>query len=226
MGLVRWENVNDNFSHEQLASNFSLLDEHDHTPGKGKQIPFGGLAAQSVGISNLRSGLFTEITNALDIPITYYTPTIITAEQSREGTSFATLSTADEIKNIVLPPNGLIQIFFVAKVKSSVSSAGQVTAFLGSNQILQSNNAPVFAYTNSIEYASIGTSPGGLQTVNNSAPWVTTGQTLGRSEAYPGGGGPMTSFAAAGTYNLTIQYKASSGSVTAKERKLWAIVFG
>lgn len=57
MGLVKWDSINDYFSHEQLAANFQSLDEHNHTAGKGKPIAYGGLAEQSVGPENLREGI-------------------------------------------------------------------------------------------------------------------------------------------------------------------------
>lgn len=57
MGLVKWDSINDYFSHVQLAANFSALDEHDHTAGKGKPVAYGGLAPLSVGIENLREGV-------------------------------------------------------------------------------------------------------------------------------------------------------------------------
>lgn len=57
MGLVKWDSINDSFSHEQLAANFQTIDEHNHTAGKGVQIPYGGLAEQSVGIENLRESV-------------------------------------------------------------------------------------------------------------------------------------------------------------------------
>lgn len=57
MGLFKWDQIGDYFSHEQLAANFAALDEHDHTAGKGKPIPYGGLAEQSVGPENLREGV-------------------------------------------------------------------------------------------------------------------------------------------------------------------------
>lgn len=58
MGLVKWNEVNDHFSHEQLAANFAALDGHDHTAGKGVKIPYGGLENLSVGPENLREGVF------------------------------------------------------------------------------------------------------------------------------------------------------------------------
>jgi hypothetical protein len=36
----------------------------------------------------------------------------------------------------------------------------------------------------------------------------------------------VTLYATAGTYNTTVQFKATSGSITAKERKLWCYVLG
>lgn len=57
MGLVKWDSLSDYFSHEQLAANFEALDNHNHTSGKGVQIPYGGLAEQSVGKENLREGV-------------------------------------------------------------------------------------------------------------------------------------------------------------------------
>jgi hypothetical protein len=49
---------------------------------------------------------------------------------------------------------------------------------------------------------------------------VTTGQLLGRNLAATLMGLAVV-FAAAGTYDVSIQFKSASGSVTAKERKLW-----
>lgn len=59
MSLVRWDGTGDNFSHTQLASNFTLIDQHDHTSGKGVQIPPGGLANLSVGTAQLADGSVT-----------------------------------------------------------------------------------------------------------------------------------------------------------------------
>jgi hypothetical protein len=40
-----------------------------------------------------------------------------------------------------------------------------------------------------------------------------------------GFGGPCYIFAAAGTYKISVKFKASSGKVTAKNRKLWALAY-
>jgi hypothetical protein len=48
MNLTAWTATTDPYSHVQLADNFRSIDAHDHSSGKGVQIPTGGLANQSV----------------------------------------------------------------------------------------------------------------------------------------------------------------------------------
>jgi hypothetical protein len=48
MGLISWTAGGDFFSASDLSSNWSKVDAHDHTPGKGVQIPSGGLANGAV----------------------------------------------------------------------------------------------------------------------------------------------------------------------------------
>lgn len=48
MNLTAWTASTDPYSHVELASNFNLIDGHDHASGKGKQIPTGGIADHAV----------------------------------------------------------------------------------------------------------------------------------------------------------------------------------
>lgn len=48
MGLVSWTSGNDFFSSSDLSANWSKVDAHDHTTGKGVQIPTAGLANGAV----------------------------------------------------------------------------------------------------------------------------------------------------------------------------------
>jgi microcystin-dependent protein len=52
--LTVWDQLMDRFSHTELASNWDRLDDHDHTTGKGKQIPNGGLGTNAVDRGNLQ----------------------------------------------------------------------------------------------------------------------------------------------------------------------------
>lgn len=47
MGLTKWSGT-DYFSRAALATDWDLVDAHDHTPGKGVQIPTGGIANLAV----------------------------------------------------------------------------------------------------------------------------------------------------------------------------------
>lgn len=48
MALSIWDTLPDDYNHTELANNWDAVDQHDHTTGKGKKIPAGGLAANSV----------------------------------------------------------------------------------------------------------------------------------------------------------------------------------
>lgn len=163
---------------------------------------------------------------------TWYEPKVIATEQTRESTSFGTLSTADEITGVVLPENGLILLGYTANMKSSVSGAGRAAIFVGSNQLKTDlgGTAPAAQEIGSVGTAfhHIFSTTYGL-TTQETGVWtgdVTTGQALSYSSGGASIGGLCAIFAAAGTYAISVQFKASSGSVTAKERKLWAWVLG
>lgn len=57
MGLNIWNLTTDPYDHAQLADNFSKLDFHDHTPGRGVQIPTEGIADGAVTVTKIASTL-------------------------------------------------------------------------------------------------------------------------------------------------------------------------
>jgi hypothetical protein len=154
----------------------------------------------------------------------WYKPVSIATEQTRESTSYGTLTTPDEIKEVVLPENGLIAIGYMAKWQSSVSANGNAAIFIGANQVKNTTIAVVQEVnTSGTELQVLATSSFGLAQTGGSTAFTTTGQILSPGAA---NGGFCYVFAAAGTYNVSIQFKAPSGKVTAKERKLWVGVLG
>lgn len=162
-------------------------------------------------------------------PVTWYTPKVIATEESRTNVAYGTLTTADEITGVVLPENGLIMVGYMALVKNSVESAGRVAIFLGANQLKTTAGAspPIVQETNlsNVGFNGVGTNGTGLGHGSNAAQaFVTTGMSVGGETA--GSSGLVAIFAAAGTYTVSVQYKASSGSITAKERKLWVYTLG
>jgi hypothetical protein len=60
MGLKRWDQPNDVFSYTELSDNFNLLDLHDHSSGKGVQIPTAGLANLAVDTTKLANNAVTD----------------------------------------------------------------------------------------------------------------------------------------------------------------------
>lgn len=55
MGLRQWNLGTDTFSYTELASNFSAIDNHDHTTGKGLQVPTGGIVDAAITNAKLAS---------------------------------------------------------------------------------------------------------------------------------------------------------------------------
>jgi hypothetical protein len=48
MGLRIWNQLSDLYNHDQLADNWSKLDLHDHTPGRGIRIPAEGINNEAI----------------------------------------------------------------------------------------------------------------------------------------------------------------------------------
>lgn len=169
-------------------------------------------------------------------PIRWYPPAVIASEESRTNTSYGTLGTPDEVQEVVVPEDGLIFIGYHALWKQTVEGAARAAIFLGSNQLKfggkeAAANADSNQWFGTGQWAMLGTNAtanDGAGTVafralvqyplastdGHTASVVTTGQVLGMGALVP-------VFAAADTYNISVRFKASSGTVTAKSRKLW-----
>jgi hypothetical protein len=170
--------------------------------------------------------------------VRWYTPKVIATEESRTNTEYGTLTTADEIKSVEIGENGLIEVGYIAEWKESVSEKARASIFVGSNQLkigISSGGALAFDIAKMQSekegtpntFSLLHSDTLGLDSAEPSsgayAGHATTGQVLGSSFA----GGCCKIFGlAAGSYNLSIKYKAESGTVTAKNRKLWVVSYG
>jgi hypothetical protein len=156
----------------------------------------------------------------------------VTGSDSRTGATYATMPTPDRVTGVQLQSNGLLFIAYQAAFSSSVPSAGSAAVFLNSNQLkVAAAPAPVVqeaATPAGTLPAPLATTALGLACDTGAAATaytgdVTTGQivgvfqNLGVNAFY---GGPLVVKAAAGTYTVSVQFKASSGSVTASNRLL------
>ena len=117
-------------------------------------------------------------------------------------------------------------VAYQATWQESASSAGNAAIFLNGNQLqIPAASGPIVTAATCSGVASNGvlqTTPGGLVGLSASSYSgdVTTGQVISNTNVQPAGG-PCWIFAAAGTYTVSVQFKASSGSVAASNRKLW-----
>jgi hypothetical protein len=155
--------------------------------------------------------------------------TSIATSESRTNVAYGTLTTPDQVTGIVLPTNGLLAVWYQASWQESVAGAARAAMFLGANQVQFADfSAPIVQATaqsdlgtpnlNRPLYTRANGLVSGPSTATNYTGDVTTGQIVGSSNS---DGGPCYIFAAAGTYTVSVQFKASSGSVTASGRKLW-----
>jgi hypothetical protein len=61
MNLTQWEALANLFSHSQLAANMQLIDDHDHTDGKGKKVAAGGIDSLAIGTTQLQDDAVTAV---------------------------------------------------------------------------------------------------------------------------------------------------------------------
>lgn len=173
---------------------------------------------------------------------------IVSGEQVAASSSLSFLGTPDRVQNIVLPTDGLIFALYQATWKSSVAFAGSAELFLDNEPVRVADGkaggdpAELAAFTGGTAdaYGPLYSTPLGLRSFNGNPDSaytgdVTTGQVVGGMVWGPStssvssyanakrfeGGGWMSIFAAAGTYDVGVKFAAASGSVSVKNRKLW-----
>lgn len=56
MGLQIWDQLTDPYDHNQLAGNWDKVDQHDHSSGRGVQIPTGGIADGAITAAKIAAG--------------------------------------------------------------------------------------------------------------------------------------------------------------------------
>lgn len=165
----------------------------------------------------------------------------IATSESRTNAAYGLLTTPDRVSGIVLPADGLIAIAFQATWQNSVASAGRAALFVGANQVKIQRQVGGGPNTVAVQEATgsatinndnvLASTAVGLKGVDDTLSQpvdVTTGQivSIGGVATATTEGGIFYIFAAAGTYDISIQYKSATGSVTAKNRKLWVWTAG
>jgi hypothetical protein len=157
---------------------------------------------------------------------------IIATSETRTNAAYGLMPTPDRVQNIVLPTDGLIYVAYQATWQESGSGAAAADIFIGGNQLKVTSDpapAPLPATIGIANiFKSLATGSQGLQSNGGAVPFtgdVTTGQVVG--DAATTDMGACVIFAAAGTYDISVQYRANSGqTVTTKNRKLWVWTMG
>lgn len=178
--------------------------------------------ALKVGIETETSERKAEIAAQIK-PVTWYTPKVIATSQSTSSTSFVALATPDEIAGIVVPANGVIRVGYVARWSSTVGAAGRAVLCLNGSAIKSVVNTSGSFYevaSVSNETRALFTSPvtaGPLNTGSVEPPSSTSGLVTPTVDI------PIET---AGTYTVSVLFRATSGAVSADLRRLWVEVHG
>lgn len=213
----------------------------DTTPLLGLTKPVGGDS-----VSALRTAIGANA-DILDTRLGFVGTSIIDTSESRANTAYGLLTTPDHVPSVVVPANAIVQIRFMALWQRSLSAAdARAAIFIGSSQLTKATDSALgagmqeaqmnTANTHAIDQI-LATGAGGLfstDSVSGGAPtsFPTTGILLGGgNKAVNEGSGSQPQYGAAevhgltaGTYDISVQYKTSTGSLTVKNRRLWVRV--
>jgi hypothetical protein len=203
-------------------------------------IDSSNIANAGVSANNLATAL-AQMLGVTNVANTGRGATIIATSEARTNTAYGTLTTPDQVAGIVLPTNGIICVLYKATWQESVSGAARAAIFIGATQLARPTLGSTSTVVQEADLGGTATNnsvltsyPLGLASGANSAGSytsdVTTGQAVGlapdTTDTSTTWGGACHIFAAAGTYTISVQFKSSSGSVTAKDRKLYVWTLG
>lgn len=229
MGLKVWNLLTDPYDHSELASNWAKVDQHDHSSGKGVQIPTGGIAdgaisAAKVGTEQItaeklaatvsEAGSFNTTTRTMR----KYVET--EAVYSNSTTSYTLVDSA----TVYVPKGGRVSVTYLAGIKATTAS-GNIQMFVDGNELRQNmNGGGVVATTpatiaTSTFYGPLITNVSATTVLAFTAPsaeYNTT--TLGTTSVSPLVIWGLT----AGNHVIELKAKAGvSGTIQLKLRNLW-----
>lgn len=148
----------------------------------------------------------------------------ITTEQSRENPAFGKLATPDEAE-VTLEKEGIIGVAFQATWKPSLANDARAALFVDGVQLSLPNaledalQEAGGQHDSEDEWGSLFTTGEGLQSRSPGSGFTpaATGQIIGFKEL---GGGPVYIPAATGAHIISVEFRAVSGLVAVKNRKL------
>lgn len=159
----------------------------------------------------------------------------IPGEESRTNAAYGLLATPDRVQNVVVPANGKLRVSYLAAVKGSADGTIAAAIFLGATQLKQQN--PADLDVGAVMETSQAVS--GIATTTNkytSLMTLATGLTMAAPNtaeaaftAFPTTGlllPAMEILVAPGTYDVSVQFKASAGTISVKDRRLLVEAIG
>jgi hypothetical protein len=182
----------------------------------------------SVPLPNPQS-YFQSLATAIDARVPQIGSKINAGVDTFAQAAYAQAPTPDRVQSVVLPTDGVLVIGFVALWKVSVAATCAAAIFLGSNQVQWTRFSIAPTAQESSTGAGLGAGYSWLTTtrfglaggmvVGADSSLVNTGMTMWSPQVADGG--LCYIFAAAGTYDVSVQWKNSAGNLSIKERRLW-----
>ncbi len=191
------------------------------------------LDGNSVNSSKIENGSITAADLGFTVGFNLAGVSSIATEETTTSTTFVTLTTPDQVADVVVPASGLLMVYYRALWKlTGAEENGEVAIFLGSDQVkktvigaVPAVAAATLASTGDF-YGPLGTSPVVSSGVSVSASTdvdtslVGTGQVVGTND---GATIPVIIEADPGTYTVSVRYHVNvtdGGTLSVKDRKL------
>lgn len=195
-------------------------------------------AAAAIALSKLADGNLGRYLGLTEGSTIRRGKSIITTSENRTNAAYGLMTTPDRVQNVVVPTDGLLFVNFEAAWSGQNAEAA---IFIGANQltIAQGDSTNPLAQSAGIGASTVAerlvSGIGGLATTiagnfgqDNE---VTTGQAIAVSDPnFPAGlakGGPTVIRVAAGTYDVSVQFRRPAGAVNVHHRRLhvWTMDF-
>lgn len=184
MGLRVWNLLTDLYDHTQLADNWAKLDYHDHSPGKGVQIPTEGLADGAVTGPKLAA--------ALDPSAAYTSPRLLVRLGGNSTSAFAagTYPLRTDFAALVAVP---VQAAWTAVYLDPAmwTATGRTVRYLLRGALITNAVAPTATYAFTMQPVATWAGGSGSSPTTSTLGPVVTGATT-PSIAAPAAGGPAT----------------------------------
>jgi hypothetical protein len=230
MGLKVWNLLTDPYDHSQLASNWAKVDQHDHSSGKGVQIPTGGIADGAISSAKIgeeqitASKLATVLSEAGAFNTASRTYRKFVSSEETYSNSTTSYTIIDQ-GTVYVPQNGKLYFAYLAGQKATTSSA-TIQVFIDGNEIKYPAAGGLTSLMGATAEASTNFGPlytlggGGvsaaLEAKKGTGEYNTT--TVGTSAGYT----VSLIGLIAGTHTVEIKAKAgASGTIEIKDRQLW-----